>query len=91
MTGRAALDRPTKLTTSLPESVRGRLDIHLFSEAQGRVPKGAYQEFLEERINEFFAWKILDLHPFGFPEGYFIKGPPVMIQALEQHLKEQAA
>lgn len=46
--------RPTKLTLMLPEDIRAKLDLLLFSEVEGRVPKGAYQRFFIERINEFF-------------------------------------
>jgi hypothetical protein len=43
-----------KLTTYLPEDIRAQLDIHLFSEVEGRVPHGAYSKFLAERVREFF-------------------------------------
>ena len=49
--------RPTRLETSLPEDIRAKLDLHLYSEVEGRVPFGAYQRFLIERIQEFFAQK----------------------------------
>lgn len=49
--------RPTKLTTYLPEDLRAKLDLHLFSEIEGRVPHGAYSQFLAERVREFFAPK----------------------------------
>jgi hypothetical protein len=46
--------RPIKLTTTLPEDIRAKLDLYLYSEVEGRVPKGAYQQFFIERIQEFF-------------------------------------
>lgn len=49
--------RPSKLTIHLPEDIRARLDLHLYSEVEGRIPFGAYQRFLSERINEYFAEK----------------------------------
>lgn len=49
--------RPTQLTTNLPEDLRAKLDIHLFSTIEGRVPHGAYSRFLVERIKEFFEPK----------------------------------
>lgn len=49
--------RPIKLTTYLPEDLRAQLDIHLYSEIEGRVPHGAYSQFLAERVREFFAPK----------------------------------
>ena len=45
---------PVKLTTNLPSDVKARLDLYLFSDIEGRVPKGAYSQFLVQRINEFF-------------------------------------
>lgn len=47
--------RPIKLNISLPEDIRAKLDLYLYSEAEGRVPMGAYQRFFIERINEFFS------------------------------------
>lgn len=38
----------------LPESIRAKLDLLLFSEVEGRVPHGSYQRFIIERIKEFF-------------------------------------
>lgn len=46
--------RPVPLTTTFPEDIRARLDLHLYSEAEGRVPKGAIQKFLIARIREYF-------------------------------------
>lgn len=54
MTGRPNIIRPVKLTTCIPEDLRAKLDLYLYSHLEGRVPKGAYQKFLCERIREFF-------------------------------------
>lgn len=51
----ASIVRPRKLTLHLPEDVATRLELHLFSPGEGRIPQGAWQRFLVERINEFFA------------------------------------
>jgi hypothetical protein len=85
MPRRPAVDRPIQLTTTLPESVRALLDLHLWSEVEGRVPKGAYQAFLLERIREHFDWQSLDLAPFGL-EG-FVRGPRDSIDALIRKLE----
>ena len=53
--------RPSLLHMSIPEDVRAKLDLYLFSELEGRVPKGAYQKFFTERIQEFFGWRRMDL------------------------------
>lgn len=49
--------RPSKLTTYLPEDLRAKLDLYLYSEIEGRVPHGAYARFLAERVKEFFDKK----------------------------------
>lgn len=46
--------RPVKLTTYLPEDLRAKLDLHLFSPVEGRVPHGAYSNFLADRVKDFF-------------------------------------
>lgn len=49
--------RPVRLHTNLPEDVRAKLDLLLYSQVEGRVPKGAYSVFLAERIREFLDRK----------------------------------
>lgn len=48
----ANLDRPTKLGVAIPESLRTRMDLLLFSEVEGRVPHGAYSEYICRLIRE---------------------------------------
>jgi hypothetical protein len=83
---RPKLERPTQLCLKLPESVRAQLDLLLYSELEGRVPLGAYQEFFVERIREFLSWRRLPLERFGFPAGFFVAGPREMIEELERRL-----
>lgn len=90
MSRQPLIDRPVRLVLMLPESVRARLDLHLYSPLEGRVPKGNYQSFFLERISEFFQWRRLELAPFGFPAGYFIAGPREMIDTLERRLNSNA-
>lgn len=80
------IDQSTRLELKLPESLRNRLDLFLFSDLEGRVPKGKYQEFFSERVREYFDFARLDLSPFGFPEGYFVAGPKDMIAELQRRL-----
>jgi len=47
--------RPIKLTTTFPEDVRAKLDLHLYSEVEKRVPQGAIQRFMIDLINQYFA------------------------------------
>lgn len=55
MPRRPNIERPAQLCLRLPETVKARLDLFLMSEAEGRIPKGAYQRFFLDRINEFFS------------------------------------
>ena len=88
MPRRPNLDRPVRLTLKLPETVRAKLDLILYSKLEGRVPKGEYQEFFIERIQEFLSWRRLDLSPFGM-QGYFVKGPGEMVEALRKRLEKE--
>ena len=76
------------LNVALSPEVRARMDLHLYSEVEERIPKGAYQTFLSARIREYFDWRQLDLTPFGFPAGYFVKGPKDMVERLKEALIE---
>lgn len=47
---------PTKpLTVHLPVDVLSKLQLHLFSEVEGRVPHGAYSAFIGSLINFHLA------------------------------------
>jgi len=76
MPRRPSVIRPTSLHISLPEDVRVKLDLLLYSPIEQRIPRSAYQEFFAERIREFLGWRRLTLEPYGYPQGYFIAGPP---------------
>ena len=83
------LERSVQLCLKLPESWRAKVDLLLFSELEGRVPKGRYLDFFVELLRERFESKQLDLAPFGLPPGYFVRGPKDMIEALERKLKSE--
>ena len=76
----------------LPESIRTRLDLVLFSELEGRVPKGAYQRFFLERLQEFFTTKTVDLSAvLGLPPGHgLVKMRPEAIPALLAHFSKES-
>lgn len=78
-----------QMCLKLPQSVRTRLDLFLYSTLEQRVPLGAYQEFFLERIREFFESRRLDLTPFGL-QGFYVFGPKDMIEALDKKLKEKS-
>jgi len=74
----------------LPEDVKGRLDLLLFSEVEGRIPLGAYQNFLVARIQEFFGSESLDLAPFlvnSPPGSAVVRGSPGTVQQLKRILE----
>lgn len=88
--GRRPLVEPTVATNlHLPESLRTRLELELFSELEGRVPHGAYQRFFSERLVEHFSSKALDLSPYlGTDPGVaVIRGKPEVLEALKNHLE----
>ena len=78
--------RPVRLHTTLPEDMKAKLDLYLYSEAEQRIPKGALQEFLMERIEEFFSSRRLDLESYGFPPGMAVKGSKATIEHLKYKL-----
>ena len=53
--GIAKIIPSVKLTLMLPADVILKMNLHLFSPAQARVPKGAYQVFLSQLINDYFS------------------------------------
>ena len=78
------------LHTTLPHDIAARLDLFLWSEVEGRVPSGAYQEFLCDRIREFFDQRKLDLAPFLLNAQigqHIISASPYTLAALTKHLK----
>jgi len=91
MSRRPSVIRPTLLHLALPEDVRAKLDLHLFSPLEGRVPKGAYQAFFLERIANFFDSRRLDLSLYGLPPGYYVRGPREMVERLEALLRSKGA
>jgi hypothetical protein len=64
--------RPTHLHLKLPETTRARVDLILFSELEGRVPQGMYQDLINTLLE---AW--LSEVEGGKP---WIRGAPVTVQ-----------
>ncbi len=58
--GIAKIIPSVKLTLMLPADVMLKVNMHLFSQALGRVPKGAYQRLITDLLNEFFAKGLSD-------------------------------
>jgi hypothetical protein len=74
----------------LPLDLRTQLDLALYSEVESCVPHGEYTKFFSERVREHFGWTTLELKAFGFPEGYFVRGPREMIETLKAALARPA-
>lgn len=89
MPRKAEIDKRVSLYLMLPMSVRGRLDMHLYSELENRVPQGAYQAFFLERIRDFFDSRSIDLAPYlGTEEGIaVVRGSPETIEQLKRRLE----
>lgn len=81
------IDERTALFLRLPQSMRGRVDLHLYSELEGCVPRGKYREFFMSLLTAFFNGKQLDLQPFGYPPGYAVRGEKAVIEELERRMK----
>lgn len=43
-----------QLVLMLPMDIKTRLDLHLYSDLRGRVPKGAYQAFFVRLLKDYF-------------------------------------
>lgn len=78
MTRHQNIIRPVKLTTTLPEDIRAKLDLHLFSNVEGRVPKGAYQKFFIERIREFLSKSEPDFKATNLTEADYVDPGAIM-------------
>jgi hypothetical protein len=89
MSRRPNLIPSIQLNVALPEDVHTQLTLHLFSELEGRVPLGAYQRFITERIREYFQHRRLDLAPFANcdPGLFEVSAAPASLSALERLLK----
>lgn len=82
----AKIVRPTKLHLAIPEDLRARMDLHLYSQVEQRIPVGAYQDFLCGLAREFFEQKKLDISTLlDKPQGTFtVAGTSASIEALKE-------
>jgi hypothetical protein len=64
------------LHVTLPQDLKQKLDLMLFSEVEQRIPKGAYQQFFCARLREWMELRNLDLAPWsgGAPGEWVLKG-----------------
>jgi len=84
-----AIRRSVPLEVALDEELRARLDIRLWSEAEQRVPKGAYKAYFDGLVSRDLATATLDLAPFAgtLPGTALLRGTPEAVQTLETLLK----
>lgn len=88
--GRPKLIRPTApLEVSIDEDLRARLDLHLWSSVEGRVPHGAYKKFFNSLLSHTFDGQSLDLSPYllSLPGEVVVRGTPAAIERLRRHLQ----
>lgn len=80
-----------KLHVAIPGDIWPRLDLHLFSEAEQRIPFAAHQRFLVDRIREFFNRGSISLAAFfpDAPPDLTVYGDRAAIEFLANALKEQ--
>ena len=79
------------LHVMLPAPEFDRLDLHLWSDAEQRVPYAAKAKWVTERVREYFTNERLDLGLFfpDFPPGSIVVGGPETIRRLRQALEAQ--
>lgn len=90
MPRKAALVPNRHIHTTLPPNLADRLELYLFSDSEGRVPKAALQQFLIERISEFFTNRTVDLAPYlrTNPGEVIVSANEHSMFKLINHLKE---
>ncbi len=89
MPRKAAVTPFVHIHTTIPANLATQLELFLFSEVEGCVPRGAYQAFLVERLKEFFAQTTLDLAPYtgNIPGVYIVRGSSETIELLQHNLE----
>ena len=85
MSRRPNVIKTDSIEIALPEEQLGRIRLML-SGPDGKVPYGFFQKFFSARMTEYFEWERLDLQPFGFPAGMFVKGPRDSIMKMTEFL-----
>ena len=89
----AAITPNKSLHTTLNADLAAKLDLLLYSEVEQRVPKGAYQEFLQARIQEYFSTRRIDLATLipGMPGSTSFRHASSPGCALRLHPKDKGA
>lgn len=91
--GRKPLITPTRsLHIHIEEPLAKLIDERLYSEAEQRVPKGAYQEFFTEASVKLLRLRPLDLSPYigSIPMEHIVFAFEGSIEALKSLLERQS-
>lgn len=88
MTRRSNIIPSIKMSLWVPEDLRARLDLILFSDLEGRVPFGAYTVFYAEMLRARLDSIELDLSPFvgSQPGALVVRGSPNAVDKLKELL-----
>lgn len=78
------------VTVFLDDALLTRIELHLYSEVERRIPKGAYKSFFDARMAEWLGQGQLDVSGlWGEPSGrHVIKGPRDVLERLKEKLGE---
>lgn len=90
--GRKASLTPKKpITVWLPEELRTRMDLMLYSELEERVPHGKHSEFLTLLLRHYFEDAELDLSPYmgTLPGEVVVRSSKLEIERLKKHLEKK--
>lgn len=92
MPRRPNLNPTERMHVRLPADLAQKVELLLFSDLEGRVPYGAYQAFITQRLVEFFEDKPLDLGPYlgTLPGEAVVRGKTGVVHKLMTHLKEKS-
>lgn len=90
MTSARRITKSSSLDVHLDERLRTNLDVQLYSEAEGRVPKGAYKAFFNDLLVRHFTQRPLDLAPYlgTEPGTAVIFAQPLVLDALRSYLEK---
>lgn len=88
MTRRSNVIPSHRLSLWVPEDLKARLDLALFSDLEGKVPFGAYTTFYSELLRARLDTIELDLSPFTGtqPGALVVRGSPGAIDKLKELL-----
>jgi hypothetical protein len=89
MSRRANIVPSVEFTLCLPEDLHAKVTLLLYSQAEARVPLGAYRQFYIERLREFFNSASLDLAPWAAtdPGACIVHAPASTIEILKRTLR----